>query len=514
MERKKKVEKFEQIRREYEFGNSSIRGIAKKYGIHRRMVRQALTDAMPPERKRPIRERPRLGAYTGFIDEILEKDLQAPRKQRHTARRIYVRLKQEKEGCEVSEETVRLYVRIRKEEMGLMKRETFVPQSYSFGQEGQVDWYEAYADLGGERQKVQVFSIRSMASGGAYHQAYPRATQQAFLEAHEMAFEYFAGVFRLLRYDNLKSAVKKILRGHTREENIRFIAFRSHWKYEAEFCNPQKGNEKGGVEGEVGYFRRNHFVPIPVAEDFADLNRQLMESCRQDHNRIIGDRAEKVGTLLVTEQQYLLALAQERFELAETSFHIVQSTGCVRVRNNFYSVPIKAGKKVRVSVLPTYIEVWYEGRLAARHERSYQSGQQILDLEHYLDVLERKPGALAGSKPLAQWRASGRWPQSFDRIWQSLQKRHGKQPGTKQMIELLLAGRKHGYERLREAVEQALELGCTDAAAVLYLMRAEKLQHEQVPKIDIQQLAQYERPLPVLSDYDRLLGRAAKEGVA
>ena len=159
---------------------------------------------------------------------------------------------------------MRNHVRERKRAMGLVRRETFVPQSYGLGQEAQVDWYEAWADLGGERTRLQVFAMRSMASGAAFHRAYLHATQQAFLEAHEEAFAYFGGVFRLLRYDNLASAVRKILRGHRREETARFVAFRSHWRFAAEFCTPGEGHEKGGVEGEVGYFRRNHLVPVPA----------------------------------------------------------------------------------------------------------------------------------------------------------------------------------------------------------------------------------------------------------
>ena len=157
----------------------------------------------------------------------------------------------------------------------MIRKETFVPQSYAWGQEAHIDWYEAVAELDGERQKLQVFCMRSMGSGGAFHQAYPRATQQAFLEGHELGFRYFAGVFGLLHYDNLTSAVKKILRGYRREETERFIAFRSHWKFQAEFCSPGPGYEKGGVEGEAGHFRRNHLVPVPKARDLADLNAQL-----------------------------------------------------------------------------------------------------------------------------------------------------------------------------------------------------------------------------------------------
>jgi transposase len=206
-----KVELYEQIRREYEFGAGSIIGVARKLGVHRRTVREAVRSALPARRKKTERPHLKIAPAVAFIDEVLSADRKAPRKQRHTAKRIWERIRLEVPGCTAAERTVRQYVERRKQEQGFGRRETFVPQSYEFGVEVQIDWYEAYADLDGERIKLQVFSMRSMASGAAYHRAYLRATQQAFLEAHELAFHYFGGVFRKLRYDNLTSAVKKIL---------------------------------------------------------------------------------------------------------------------------------------------------------------------------------------------------------------------------------------------------------------------------------------------------------------
>src|SRR5690348_3816554 len=308
-----KVELFEEIRREYEFGVGTILGVAKKLGVHRRMVREALGNAVPARRKQPERKRPRLAPLVPFIDAMLESDRSAPRKQRHTAHRIYQRLRVEQPGHEVAESTVRRYVRLKKQALGLTRREVCVPQSYNWGSEGQVDWYEAEADLGGERQSLQVFSLRGMASGGAFHRAYLRATQQAFLEAHELAFQYFGGVFHRLRYDNLKAAVKKILRGYQREETARFIGFRSHWGFAAEFCTPAEAHEKGGIEGEAGYFRRNHWVPVPHARDLEDLNRQLLAACEQDQGRTIAGREQTIGAAMRAELKHLLPLPTEGF---------------------------------------------------------------------------------------------------------------------------------------------------------------------------------------------------------
>jgi transposase len=326
-----------------------------------------------------VREAPRLGPVMEHIERMLASDLQAPRKQRHTAHRIWMRLRKEHPEHPVGEATVRRYVRERKRELGLSGREVFVPQSYELGQEAQVDWFEAMAILGGEARKLQFFAMRSMGSGDAFHRAYPHATQQALLEAHEHAFAYFGGVFKTLRYDNMTSVVKKILRGYQRVETDRIIAFRSHWGYRSEYCNPASGHEKGGVEGELGWFRRNWLVPVPEASVLDALNQHILDACLENRSRTMVGRGMTIGQASELECEHLSPLAEEGFPIDEVLYPLlVHSKGRVKVKTNWYSTPLWPGLRVTAMVAPLSVEIVHDNKVAARHARCYGRGHQIL----------------------------------------------------------------------------------------------------------------------------------------
>jgi hypothetical protein len=212
---------------------------------------------------------------------------------------------------------------------------------------------------------------------------------------------------------------------------------------------------------------------------------------------------------MILEREHLLPLVKEGFDLAAVRFPTVNTSGCVKVLTNFYSVPVAVGTEVQAKVHAAYVEVWSQGKCVARHERCFGRQQKVLDLEHYLNVLEKKPGALAGSTALEQCRAQGRWPASYDRYWEVLKQRQGKPAGTRAMIEILLLGQQHGAERLRQAIEEALRLGCSDVAAVRYLLTAEQLTKNQPEAIElVDSLLSYERPLPTMEAYDQLLMHA------
>jgi transposase len=505
-----KVELFWQIRRDHEYEGLSTRALARKYGMHRRTVREALACAVPASRKRPEgRPAPALGAYRGLIDEWLTADLRAPRRQRHTARRIWRRLVDE-HGAVVSERQVRRWVRERRQALGELVEEAFVPLVHDPGREAEVDWGQADVVLGGVQRTVFLFLMRACFSGACFVIAFTRETQQAFLEAHVAAFGFFGGAFATVRYDNLGEAVKKVMKGRRRVETDRFVALRSHYMFEAEYTRPGRegAHEKGGVEGDVGRFRRNHLVPVPAFVDLAELNDHLAGACIADLRRTITGRRETVGAALGREAGLLRALPGEAFDAAEVLAPRVDAKALVTVKQSRYSVPVGlVGRRVAVRVGAREIEIRHDGALVARHARLDGRFETAARLDHYLELLALKPGALGRSLALRQERERGAWPPCYDELWQAIAAKVGPSEAARQMVDVLLLVREHGAAQVALAVRGALTAGAHDGRAVAVLAaRAERAMPAPLVGLD-DRLAAAGPPQPDLSGYDQLLGR-------
>jgi transposase len=500
------VEQFEQIRRDHARLGLSIRELARRHGVHRRAVRQALGSAVPPAKRPPQgRPAPKLGAYRAIVDEILEADREAPRKQRHTARRVWQRLVEE-HGAEVSERQVCRYVHERRRQLGEVG-EVFVPLVSDAGVEAEVDWGRASVRLRGELVEVHLFEMRACFSGAEFVTAFRDETQQAFLEAHVAAFEFFGGVFDVVRYDNLKAAVVRVLRGRRRVESDRFVALRSHYRFDSSFCLPgvQGAHEKGGVEGDVGRFRRRHLVPVPEVDSIEQLNELVEEACWRDLQRTISGRAETVGQQLDRERLLLNNLPREPPPTWEEATPRVDAKALATVRCNRYSVPASlAGLRVRARIGAREISFWHDGREVARHERLAGRHQISARLDDYLELLARKPGALARSLALRQQRDRGDWPTCFDALWTQIQERSGRQEAARQMVEVLMLCREHPPATVELAVRGALAAGAHDGRAVALLASRQARPEPAALEVDAK-LAGIGSPPPTdISGYDQL----------
>jgi transposase len=259
-----RMDQYELIRTAHRVYGKNISEIVRETGHARNTVKKALRGEFSGYTARQSQSYPALGPYLVLIDDWLQQDRMQPKKQRHTAHRIYERLVEE-QGFAGSEPTVRRYVREAKARLGVNGAAAFVPLEPDVGREAEVDWGTAQATIGGDRQQIKFFCMRSKFSGKHFVRCYPCERQQAFFDAHLHAFEFFGGIFPILIYDNLTSAVRKVLRGRQRDEQTAFVNFRAYHNFEARFCNPGQGHEKGGVEGLVGYARRNYLVPVPEA---------------------------------------------------------------------------------------------------------------------------------------------------------------------------------------------------------------------------------------------------------
>lgn len=507
------MEQFERIRREHREEGVSIRELARRHSVHRRAVRQALASAVPPPRQAYERVRPAVGPHAATIRRWLTEDQEAPRKQRHTARRIWERLVDE-EGATLSEVTVRRFVREARRELGLDRIDVAIVALHHPGDEAQVDFGLADVVLAGVRTSVAVFELRLSHSGAAVHVAFGSEGQEAFLEGHVIAFARLGGVPARIRYDNARSLVSRVLRGRNRDETERFIALRSHYAFDSFFCIPgERGaHEKGGIEGEVGRQRRRFFVPIPKVKSVAELNARLEAADRADLARHIGSRRQTVGAMGEADRAALRPLPPEPFDFARAVPVKVDAKARVCVRQSFYSVPARyAGRALVARIGGTRIEVLDAGTLVASHERSLTRGSQTLVLDHYLEILARKPGAMPGALATHQARERGVLTAAHEAFWRRARRKSGDAGGTRALIEVLLLHRRLPFIAVHAALDTANRIGSADPALVA--IEARRITEGRGPTgaaVERPGLRRFDRDTPVLTVYDGLLAGTAR----
>jgi len=431
--------------------------------------------AVPPGyRRQQPPKRPKLGPWVGVIDAILENDKQQPKKQRHTAKRILERLRSE-HAYTGGYTIVKDYVRA----ATLRQQEMFVPLTHAPG-EAQADFGEALVIVGGVEQKAHYLAIDLPHSDDCFVMAFPAETTEAFLEGHVQAFAYFGGVPTTILYDNTRLAVAKILGDGTRQKTRAFSELQSHYLFAEKFGRPAKGNDKGKVEGIVGYARRNFMVPIPRVGSWEEWNERLVEQCRERRTRRLRGHEETIGERFARERAAFLPLPGSAYEACEKQSARVSSLSLVRYRTNDYSAPTEYGyRDVLVKGYVHEVVVVCGSEVIARHPRSYEREDVVFEPRHYLALLEQKPRALDQAAPLAGWEL----PECFPRLRRLLEARLNK-GGKREYVQVLRLLETFSLPEVEAAIGDALHLGTIgfDAVKHLLLCRIER----RPPRLDLE----------------------------
>lgn len=484
------VDQYKDIRQLYAVEGLSEREIAKRLGISRNTVSkykngQVVVGQRAPQKKTA----PTTGPVQSIIEGYLQEDAQAPRKQKHTAKRIFDRLCVEY-GFQGAYSTIRRTVREMRGKVSVS-----IPLEFDLGEAAQVDWGTAFAYVKGVKTKIELFCMRLCHSGAIFVAAFPTQRYESFLLGHRLALEFFGGVPRHIIYDNLKTAVKDGWGKHVTEEQQPFKLLKAHYAFQSKFCNPRRGNEKGLVENLVGFCRNNTMVPMPKVNGFPEISETLRLYCLQYQKHKIPSRTDLVGELLRQERLALTPLPEVHYDCAIVTEAKANASSLIRYDNVYYSVPARlAGLRLTVKAYPLSIEAWHKGEMVTEHTRSYQQGHVAYKVEHYLSVLERKPRAVQNAAPIKRG--------DLDARIRSYGTKLAERSSDKEFVQILKLVVDYGEEAVIAAIEQASGQELYSYEAVRFSLLQERnpsptladniTPHPQWPKVQQVDLGQYD----------------------
>lgn len=432
------VDIYSAIRTRYSDGES-MRSIAKDLGISRQTVKKYCEGATHPEVRKNYQREPDVitDKIKAFILSCFSEDEDENlKKQKHTAKKIYDLLITEKRFTG-SYSTIRATVSSLRTERTVPPQSS-VPLSYAPGEAIQIDWGEATVYIDGQKTKLYTFCGRLCYSCDIFVQVYKAANQEAFLEAQQLMFDFFGGTPRRLIFDNAKVAVKEGFGIHAKPQD-KYLSFSAHYAFSLDFCNPASGNEKSLVENLVGYSRRNFLVPVPRINNIEELNRKLWNDCinyRDKHK--VAHRQHAVQVMYQEETRFLNTIPRYRFDTSKTAMAKVDDFSTVRYEKNNYSVPTRYLRKdVTVKGYANNICILHQGSVIATYSRQYGCGNTQYRLEHYIDLLERKPRSVSNARPVKET------------LTQELLDWGNQLPGgNKEMVKLLRLCVDYGEERI------------------------------------------------------------------
>ena len=470
----KQVDLYGRVRHSVLIEGISQREAARIFGIDPRTVAKMLAFSVPPGYRRRQRVcRPKLDAFTGTIDQILEADKLVPKKQRHTSKRVFERLRDDHNfigGITI----VKDYIFTAKQR----QQEMFIPLTHPPGH-AQADFGEALAVIGGVEQKIHFLVMDLPHSDACFLKAYPAETTEAFCDAHVAAFAFFGGVPVSILYDNTRIAVARILGDGTRKRTRAFSELVSHYLFEDRFGRPGKGNDKGKVEGMVGYTRRNFMVPKPRFASFDDLNAHLAgRCCKRMDDKLRGHKGT-IGERFEADAERLQPLPAVPYDACDKQSVRVSSLSLVRYRSNDYSVPTAYGhQEVLVRGYVHEVVIACGAEVIARHARSWEKEDYIYDPLHYLALIEQKTNALDQAAPLAGWEL----PEVFLILRRLMEARMGKK-GKREFVQVLRLLETFRIVDVEAGIQSALERGTIgfDAVKHLVLCRIER----RPPRLDM-----------------------------